>query len=294
MAKISKSIIGDSLGIQGGSVLDFKFYGSRSGLFPTISSTAEPKLIVGESKDFSDSQTFDDTVGTTNISGSSFIGVEKRQLAPNHKIVPESPGSPINYDGSVAFKDRDDSSVSVSSPNLTVDLKSQYHAGLLARQFRNSGNAVVLTSLPQQDIVYSGSKGSSTSMLGTFFGAAESHFTGETLITDIFDTNAAACRGFIDGTTSNLGMTNLTTGSFFTEDISNTPFTDQTDKEVLFKKFTDTEIKNTLPSSVSGSVFSNELLPGERFATGGFTYEPTSFGPDTHGTDSVAYGGLLK
>jgi hypothetical protein len=294
MAKISKRIIGDAFDVQGASVLDFKFYGSRSGLFPTISSIAEPKLVVDGTKDLSGATSFDDTVGTTTISGSSFVGVDKRELAPNHEIIPQHPGSPSDYDGAASFEDRDNASVSVSSPNLGTDIKSQYRAGLLEKQFRDSGNAVVLTSLPREIVVYSGSKGSSTSMLGTFFGGAESHFVGETLITDIIDTKAAACRGFIDGATSNLGMTNLVTGSFFAEDISNTPFTDQTDKKVLFEGFTDTEIKNTLPSSVSGSVFSNELLPGERFATGGFTYEPTSFGPDTHGTDSVAYGGLLK
>ena len=220
-------------------------------------------------------------MGTTTISGSSFVGVAKRELAPNHEIIPQHPGSPSDYDGAASFDDRDNASVSVSSPNLGTDLKSRYRAGLLEKQFRDSGNAVVLASLPQEIVVYSGSKGSSTSMIGTFFGGSESHFPGETLITDIIDTKAAA-------------MTNLVTGSFFAEDISNTPFTDQTDKEVLFEVFTDTEIKNTLASSVSGSVFSNELLPGERFAAGGFTYEPTSFGPDTHGTDSVAYGGLLK
>lgn len=294
MAKISKRIIGDAFDVQGASVLDFKFYGSRSGLFPTISSIAEPKLVVSGTKDVSGATSFDDTVGTTTISGSSFVGVDKRELVPNHEIIPQHPGSPSDYDGAASFEDRDTASVSVSSPNLGADLKSRYRAGLLERQFRDSGNAVVLASLPQEIVAYSGSKGSSTSMLGTFFGGSESHFPGETLITDIIDTNAAACRGFIDAATSNLGMTNLVTGSFFAEDISNTPFTDQTDKEVLFEVFTDTQIKNTLPSSVSGSVFSNELLPGERFATGGFTYEPTSFGPDTHGTDSVAYGGLLK
>jgi hypothetical protein len=294
MAKISETIIGDSADVQGASVLDFKFYGSRSGLFPTITSVAEPKLIISGTKDLSSVTSFDDTIGTTTISGSSFIDVEKRELVPNHGIIPRNPGSPVDYDGAVSFKDRDDASISVSSPNLSTDLKSQYRAGLLSKEFRDSGNAVALSSLPREIIVYSGVKGSSTAMIGTFFGGAESHFSGETLITDIIDTNASACRGFIDAATSNLGMTNLVTGSFFAEDISNTPFTDQTDKEVLFEVFTDTEIKNTLPSSVSGSVFSNELLPGERFAAGGFTYEPTSFGPDTHGTDSVAYGGLLK
>jgi hypothetical protein len=294
MPKISRRIIGDSVDVQGASVLDYKFYGSRSGLFPTITSIAEPKLVVSGTRDVSDSLSFDDTIGTSTILGSSFIAVEKRELIPNHEIIPQSPGAPTDYDGAQAFKDRDDASISVLSPNLSVDLKAQYRAGLLSREFRDSGNMVTLSSLPQEIIVYSGSRGSSTAMAGTFYGGAESHFPGETLITDVIDTNAAACRGFIDGPTSNLGVTNLVTGSFFAEDISNTPFTDQTDKEVLFDGFTDTEIKNTLPVWVSGSVFSDSLLHGERFAAGGFTYEPTIFGPDNHGTDSVAYGGLLK
>ena len=84
------------------------------------------------------------------------------------------------------------------------------------------------------------------------------------------------------------------TGSFFTSNIENTPFTDAVEKTLTYESLADSSIVASLPLPQTGSIHNDALLPNERFATGGFVYERSQYGPDTFGTDSITFGGWMK
>ena len=159
--------------------------------------------------------------------------------------------------------------------------------------------------MPSSLAVFSGSRGVSTTLEGSVGGGTAGHFPGETLVTDVIDLSGSACRGFIDGDTRLFVIASsvitssavdqlAATGSFFALDIETSPFEDVIQKTLVYEELADSTIMASFPLSQTGSVNHEALGQHERFAPAGFTYEPSTRGPDSKGTDSIAFGGLIK
>ena len=86
----------------------------------------------------------------------------------------------------------------------------------------------------------------------------------------------------------------IATGSFYSLNIENTSFTDSVEKTLTYEGLTDTSIVSSFPLAQTGSIHNRSLLPNERFAAGGFTYDVSQYGPDSFGTDSITFGGWMK
>ena len=307
MAKKSKSISTDAPNVQGASINTYERFGSSAGLFPTITSLEGSMLIQSGSADVVNqtrATAFDDTIGSTCGSNTS-IAVKKRILVPNHQVTPMLIGLGEQLDLTTVFEDRDNIKPSGSAVEIAPGLQDRYVAGSALNNRRNNATAVVFGSTPTSLVVFSGSKGTDTALKGTFSAGTNNHFAGEVQITDVIDYSANACRGFIDGKTRMffIGSTALTSsspthletsGSFHASDIENSPFKDADQKTLVYNGLIDSSIVSSLPLPQTGAINNDRLLVNERFAAGGFTYEPSQHGPDNKGTDSVAFGGWMK
>ena len=310
MARKSKRIFPNAPDVQGTSVNSFADFGARNGLFPTISSDSSPALILSGTN-----QTlaiaFDESVGVTTISGSGFINEKFKELVPNHVISSVMIGQAESLDLETVFKDRYNFWPSGSvSPDLSSGFRSRYLADSSLKDRRLNASVSIFDDFPTNLIVFSASgsagKGISTALKAGYAAGTKDHFPGETQIMDVIDSAASSCRGFIDGDTMKFFISStvitssspnclMTTGSFYNLDIENSPFVDSGQKTLMYSGLTDQSIVASFSvTNVSGSINSPYLLPNERFAAGGFTYEPSSLGPDSKGTDSIAFGGWIK
>mgnify|MGYP003655015089 CR=1 FL=1 len=310
MAKKSKSLSVNVPGMQGVSVNTYENFGSLTGLFPTITSLEGSMLIQSGSTDIINQTraiAFDDTIGSTGATAASSTGitVKKRILVPNHQITPTLIGLDEQIDLTTTFTDRDNVKPSGSAVDITTGLQSKYIAGSAFNNIRHNATAVVFSSTPADLVVFSGAKGVDTALKGTFSAGTGDYFAGEVQITDVIDYSANACRGFIDGDTRMffIASTSVTSsspthlessGSFYAFDIQNSSFKDADQKTLVYAGLTDSGIMSSLPLHQTGAINSDRLLVNERFAAGGFTYEPSQHGPDNKGTDSVAFGGWTK
>ena len=298
--KISTSLKGKTEGIQGTSLKTLDNYGLTGlSLIPAITSGGEQTSIVietiagdGSVTELENITAFNDTLGST-AKGAPTLSGKKRQTVPNFFIESPSIGQPEQLDLTSIFVDTAQMTISASSPDLSAGLQSRYLGATALRDDRFNGTVIVLGGYPEDPIVYSGSSEESTALLGTFSAGTEDHFLGEVVISDVFDTKASQCRGFIDGDTRKLTM-QIATGSFHSLDIQNTAFTDAVQKTLTYEGLTDSSIMSSFPLPQTGSIHSDALLPNERFAAGGFTYEVSQYGPDTFGTDSITFGGWTK
>ena len=306
MARKSKRMFPNVPDVQGTSVNTFADFGSRNGLFPTVSSDSAPALILsGMNQTLAIA--FDESVGATTISGSGFIGEKFKELVPNHVMSSVMVGQAEKLDLETVFKDRDNFWPSGSaSPDLSPGLRSRYLADSSLKDRRLNASISIFDDFPTDLIVFSASgsagKGVSTALKAGYAAGTKDHFPGGTKITDVVDFAASSCRGFIDGPTrSTIGISSdgtmplTATGSFYALDIENSPYVDADQETLMYSGLTDQSIVSSFSvTNVSGSINSPYLLPNERFAPAGFTYEPSSLGPDSKGTDSIAFGGWMK
>ena len=310
MAKKSKSLSVNAPNVQGSSVNTYADFGSRGGMFPTITSLEGSMLIQSGSADIVNqtlATAFDDTIGSAGspVASNTSVLVKKRILVPNHQMSPVLIGLSEQLDLTVTFKDRDNLKPSGSAVDMAPGLQDRYLAASALNNRRHNANAIVFDSTPISLVVFSGSKGADTALKGTFSAGTSNHFAGETQVTDVIDYSANACRGFIDGNTrmffiastvvTSSSPTHLeTSGSFHVSDIENSPFKDADQKTLVYSGLIDSSIVSSLPLHQTGAMNNDRLLVNERFAAGGFTYEPSQHGPDNKGTDSVAFGGWMK
>lgn len=295
----SKSINGARESAQGSSTKTFDDYGlTGPSLIPSITTDAQPSLIMqttagdGSVINETTSKAFNDLLGSTAL-GATTVGGEKRQVSPNLSLESVMIGQPEQLDLSTTYVDKSKMTISIANPDLSAGLQARYLGATALKDERLTGNITALGGYPIDPIVYSGFKGKSTPLLGTFSAGTEDHFSGEVVISDVFDTKAPECRGFIDGDTRKLTM-QIATGSFYSLNIENTPFTDAIEKTLTYEGLTDTSIVSSFPLAQTGSIHNEALLPNERFATGGFTYDISQYGPDTFGMDSITFGGWMK
>ena len=193
-------------------------------------------LIQGETINQTLASAFDDTLGSSGTPSASntSIGVTKRALAPNHQLSPLQLGLGDSLDLVTVFVDRDAAVVSGSAPDLSAGLRTRYIAASALNDRRHNGTIFVFDAIPTDLVVFSGSRGNSTRLGGTFGAGTMDHFPGEIQIVDVIDFAASPCRGFIDGDTRTLTMLS-TTGSFFALDIENSAFVDAVEKTLHMK-----------------------------------------------------------
>lgn len=297
--KISQSIKGERINVQGVSLNSYANFGLNGvGKLPSIVSKGRPAIVMRTGagdrsvENLEESLAFNDTVGST-ANDASTTGGKKRELVPSFQLDAPAIGQPERLDLSSVFVDRAKMTVSSATPDLSTGLVARYLGATALKDERFNGTAIVFGGYPVDPVVYSGSKEESTPLVGTFGAGTKDHFPGETVIANVFDTKASECRGFIDGATFKLTMLTAT-GSFFALDIENTPFTDAVEKTLTYEGLTDSSIMSSFPLAQTGSVHNEALLPNERFATSGFTYDVSQYGPDNFGTDSVTFGGGMK
>ena len=300
MAKrISKSLKGTTALVQGSSLKTYQDFGlSGFSMTPTITSTPTQTIMLdtlsGNSSvtNLNNLSAFNDTVGSL-ANGVPTLAGEKRQLVPNFSLESVMIGQPEELDLTSIFVDGVKVTVSASSQDLSAGLVNRYLGATALKDERFNGTILVFDGYPVNPVVYSGSKEKSTPLLGTFSAGTEDHFPGEATISDVLDTKAPQCRGFIDGPTQSLTML-VATGSFFALDIENSPFIDAVEKTLTYEGLTDSSIMSSFPLAQTGSIHNEALLPHERFAAGGFTYDISQYGPDAFGTDSITFGGWMK
>jgi len=81
---------------------------------------------------------------------------------------------------------------------------------------------------------------------------------------------------------------------FYPLDFESSSFLYADQKTLTYAGLADSTIVASLPLPQTGAINNEALLPNERFAASGFTYERSQFGPDSKGTDSIAFGGWMK
>jgi len=297
--KISKTLQGASQDVQGSAVKTYDSFGfSGSVKRPSLLSTNKPAIIMetiagdGSVTNLMGPSAFNDTLGSS-AKGASTIGGLKRQTVPDFSLETLMIGQPEQLGLTNVFVDKANMTISSSNPNLSSGLRSRYLGATALSDERLSATMTIFGGLPTLPIVYSGSRGESTTLRAGFAAGTNDHFPGEVQIVGVIDTKAAQCRGFKDGNTRTLTMLTAT-GSFFALDIENSPFVDAIEKTLTYAGLTDTSIVSSFPLPQTGSINNDALLPNERFATNGFTYGVSQYGLDSKGTDSVAFGGWMK
>jgi len=295
----SLRVTGKNILIQGTSGKTYKDYGLTGGaMIPAVVSTEGSTLLMAEIsgsnlQNMTPGSAFNDMLSSTALGIAPSVGGLKREQVPNYTLTSPLIGQSEELNLSTVYVDKTSLAPPETPLNLSAGLQTRYLGAAALNDRRHNGTIFVFEGFPKNLVVFSGSKGESSPVVGGFSEGTQDHFPGEAKITNVIDFAASPCRGFIDGDTRKLTMLTAT-GSFYTLDIEGTPFVDADQKTLTYAGLADPTIVASLPLPQTGAINNGALLPNERFAASGFTYERSQFGPDSKGTDSIVFGGWMK
>jgi len=278
---ISLIVTGSEPGyIQGSSISSFQYYGSNNGFFPSISGDKSYSIFSNNKKNI----TADVPFNESELVNDNAVDIIPRKMVPNFSIDLKQLGTVEKTNLDSTYKDAD----KFNPAFLKSGIKNRYQNS--DSSFREQLNGIVDVFGRDTSIIKftTSSLGKSTTMAGGINHFANSHFPGGVLITDIIKLKEQPSRPYIDGPISHLGILAQTTGTFANGDINISPFLEQSEKQIIYKDFTDTALIASFPDFISGSQ-GLKLGYNEKYSISGFVYDNNE-----KGTDSVVYGGLKK